>query len=48
MIESPVAATIDLIFKDEILAVNDAKANPNAVNYLLGKVMKYTKGRADI
>jgi aspartyl-tRNA(Asn)/glutamyl-tRNA(Gln) amidotransferase subunit B len=41
------AATIDLIFKDEILAVNDAKANPNAVNYLLGKVMKYTKGRAD-
>ena len=41
------AATIDLIFKDEFLAVNDAKVNPNAINYLLGKVMKYTKGRAD-
>jgi aspartyl-tRNA(Asn)/glutamyl-tRNA(Gln) amidotransferase subunit B len=41
------AATIDLIFKNEFLAVNDAKVNPNAINYLLGKVMKYTKGRAD-
>ena len=35
------------IFKSEQAAVQDAMHNPNAANFLLGKVMQVTKGRAD-
>ncbi len=45
--ESKIAEAIDSIFKLEISAVRDAKHNPNATNFLLGKVMQMTRGRAD-
>ncbi len=38
---------IDSVFQAEQAAVQDAKRNPNAANFLLGKVMQATKGRAD-
>jgi aspartyl-tRNA(Asn)/glutamyl-tRNA(Gln) amidotransferase subunit B len=38
---------IDSVFEAEKSAVQDAAKNPNAANYLLGKVMQSTKGRAD-
>ena len=39
--------SIDKIFEEEKKAVLDAKQNPTAINFLLGKIMKFTKGRAD-
>lgn len=39
--------TIINVFDAEKSAVEDAKKNPNAANYLLGRVMRLTKGRAD-
>ncbi|MEM3094467.1 MAG: Asp-tRNA(Asn)/Glu-tRNA(Gln) amidotransferase subunit GatB [Nitrososphaera sp.] len=41
------AQAIESVFKSEQAAVQDAKRNPNAANFLLGKVMQATKGRAD-
>jgi aspartyl-tRNA(Asn)/glutamyl-tRNA(Gln) amidotransferase subunit B len=41
------ARVIDSIFSTDAGAVEDAKRNPNAVNFLFGKVMKATNGRAD-
>jgi len=38
---------INKIIQEEEKAVNDAVHNEKALNYLLGKIMKYTKGRAD-
>ncbi|ABK76880.1 Asp-tRNAAsn/Glu-tRNAGln amidotransferase B subunit [Cenarchaeum symbiosum A] len=38
---------IDGVISAEPGAVQDAKANPQAINYLLGMVMKETQGRAD-
>jgi aspartyl-tRNA(Asn)/glutamyl-tRNA(Gln) amidotransferase subunit B len=38
---------IDAVFAAEAAAVADAKKNPAAANFLLGKVMAHTKGRAD-
>lgn len=38
---------IDAVFAQEAAAVADAKKNPAAANFLLGKVMSHTKGRAD-
>lgn len=38
---------IDTVFKADNAAVQDARNNPNAANFLLGKVMQVTKGRAD-
>ena len=38
---------IDAVFAAEPAAVADAKMNPAAANFLLGKVMQHTKGRAD-
>ena len=35
------------IFEEEKQAVIDAKENPETVNYLVGKVMQKTKGKAD-
>jgi aspartyl-tRNA(Asn)/glutamyl-tRNA(Gln) amidotransferase subunit B len=41
------AQAIRSVFKVEQAAVQDAKQNPNVANFLLGKVMQMTKGRAD-
>ena len=38
---------IDEVFKEEKKAVSEAKQNDDAVNYLVGKVMRKTKGKAD-
>jgi len=38
---------IDEVFLEEPEAVVDAKENPETINYLVGKVMKKTKGIAD-
>src|SRR5690242_18098218 len=38
---------IDAVFSAEAEAVTDAKKNPAAANFLLGKVMQHTRGRAD-
>ena len=35
------------VFEEEKQAVLDAKENPETVNYLVGKVMQITKGKAD-
>jgi aspartyl-tRNA(Asn)/glutamyl-tRNA(Gln) amidotransferase subunit B len=45
--EKTLRDTIDKIFDSEPSAVIDARNNPEAINFLLGKVMKFTKGRAD-
>jgi aspartyl-tRNA(Asn)/glutamyl-tRNA(Gln) amidotransferase subunit B len=41
------AQAVESVFKAEQTAVQDSKRNPNAANFLLGKVMQATKGRAD-
>jgi aspartyl-tRNA(Asn)/glutamyl-tRNA(Gln) amidotransferase subunit B len=41
------AQAIDAVFAAETAAVADAKKNPAAANFLLGKVMQHTRGRAD-
>jgi aspartyl-tRNA(Asn)/glutamyl-tRNA(Gln) amidotransferase subunit B len=41
------AQAIESVFKAEQAAVQDARGNPSAVNFLLGKVMQTTMGRAD-
>jgi aspartyl-tRNA(Asn)/glutamyl-tRNA(Gln) amidotransferase subunit B len=41
------AQAIESVFNAEQAAVQDARRNPNAANFLLGKVMQITKGRAD-
>ncbi|MGH9923674.1 MAG: Asp-tRNA(Asn)/Glu-tRNA(Gln) amidotransferase subunit GatB, partial [Nitrososphaerales archaeon] len=38
---------IDTVFENEKSAVKDALQNENTINFLLGKVMQSTKGRAD-
>ncbi|MCD6428283.1 MAG: Asp-tRNA(Asn)/Glu-tRNA(Gln) amidotransferase subunit GatB [Desulfurococcales archaeon] len=38
---------VEEVFKENPKAVEDAKINPKAINYLVGQVMKKTKGRAD-
>jgi aspartyl-tRNA(Asn)/glutamyl-tRNA(Gln) amidotransferase subunit B len=42
-----ISETIESIFQSEKSAVNDARRNPNAANFLLGKIMQLTKGRVD-
>jgi aspartyl-tRNA(Asn)/glutamyl-tRNA(Gln) amidotransferase subunit B len=42
-----IAEAVESIFLREKSAVIDAKNNANAANFLLGKVMQLTKGRAD-
>lgn len=41
------AKAVESVFGSEQAAVQDARRNPNAANFLLGKVMQATKGRAD-
>jgi aspartyl-tRNA(Asn)/glutamyl-tRNA(Gln) amidotransferase subunit B len=38
---------IDSIIQEEPVAVQQAKENPQTINYLIGKVMQRTKGKAD-
>ena len=38
---------VDEVFRENPKAVEDAKKNPKAINYLVGQVMKKTKGKAD-
>lgn len=42
-----IAEAVESIFVREKSAVIDAKTNPNVANFLLGKVMQLTKGKAD-
>jgi aspartyl-tRNA(Asn)/glutamyl-tRNA(Gln) amidotransferase subunit B len=44
---SSIEKIIDDVFKEEEKAVLEAKQNPDAVNYIVGKVMRKTKGRVD-
>ena len=44
---SEIEGIIMQIFEEEKQAVVDAKENPETVNYLVGKVMQKTKGKAD-
>ena len=45
--ENLIAKTVEQVFKSEESAVSDARLNPSAINFLVGKVMQSTKGRAD-
>ena len=45
--ESELRDTILAVISEEVQAVKQAKSNPNTMNYLVGKVMQKTKGRAD-
>lgn len=38
---------VDEVFKEEREAVLEAKQNPDAVNYIVGKIMRKTKGKAN-
>jgi aspartyl-tRNA(Asn)/glutamyl-tRNA(Gln) amidotransferase subunit B len=42
-----ISEAIESIFNSEKSAVKDARQNPNAANFLLGKIMQLTKGRVD-
>lgn len=42
-----ISETIEKIFESEKSAVRDARQNPSVTNFLLGKVMQLTRGRAD-
>ena len=44
---SEIESIIMQVFEEEKQAVTDAKENPETVNYLVGKVMQKTKGKAD-
>ncbi|MEX0911204.1 MAG: Asp-tRNA(Asn)/Glu-tRNA(Gln) amidotransferase subunit GatB [Nitrosopumilaceae archaeon] len=45
--ESSLSKVIDDVFVEEQNAVDEAKNNPDTINYLVGKVMKKTKGKAN-
>ncbi|MDH3489051.1 MAG: Asp-tRNA(Asn)/Glu-tRNA(Gln) amidotransferase subunit GatB [Nitrosopumilus sp.] len=45
--ESELSHIIEEIISEEPQAVEQAKSNPKAINYLVGKVMQKTKGKAD-
>lgn len=45
--EKTLMDAVQLVFDKEKSAVEDAKTNSEAINFLLGKVMKFTNGRAD-
>ena len=44
--ESFLAKAIEEVFVEEQKAVSEAKQNPDTINYLVGKVMRKTKGKA--
>jgi aspartyl-tRNA(Asn)/glutamyl-tRNA(Gln) amidotransferase subunit B len=45
--ENTLLDAVESVFDTEKSAVEDAKTNREAINFLLGKVMKFTNGRAD-
>ena len=45
--ETSLVKIIDEVFEEEKNAVKDAKQNPETINYLVGKVMKKTRGKAN-
>lgn len=45
--EAELSKIIDEVLKEESGAVKEAKQKPETINYLVGKVMKKTKGNAD-
>ncbi|HJY15151.1 MAG TPA: Asp-tRNA(Asn)/Glu-tRNA(Gln) amidotransferase subunit GatB [Nitrososphaeraceae archaeon] len=45
--EKTLMDAVESVFDTEKSAVEDAKTNREAINFLLGKVMKFTNGRAD-
>lgn len=45
--EKTLIDAVQSVFDKEKSAVEDAKTNSEAINFLLGKVMKFTNGRAD-
>ncbi len=45
--ESELTTIIESIISEEPQAVEQAKSNPQTINYLVGKVMQKTKGKAD-
>ncbi len=45
--EPSLVKTIDDVFVEEQKAVDEAKNNPDTINYLVGKVMKKTNGKAN-
>ena len=45
--ESELLAIIKDVISEESQAVEQAKSNPQTINYLVGKVMQKTKGKAD-
>ena len=45
--KSLLSEAIESLFRSEKSAVSDARLNSNAANFLLGKLMQLTKGRAD-
>jgi aspartyl-tRNA(Asn)/glutamyl-tRNA(Gln) amidotransferase subunit B len=45
--ESLLVKAINEVFTEEQKAVSEAKQNPDTINYLVGKVMKKTKGKSD-
>lgn len=45
--ESALLGVIDQVINEEANAVNEIKEKPETVNFLVGKVMKKTKGKAD-
>ena len=45
--ESELSGIISQVIKEESQAVEQAKSNPQTINFLVGKVMQKTKGKAD-
>ena len=45
--ESEILKIIQEVISEETQAVEQAKSNPQTINYLVGKVMQKTKGKAD-
>ncbi len=45
--ESELGGIVDSTIREEQDAFSEAKSNPQAVNYLMGKIMQKTKGKAD-
>ena len=45
--ESTLTKIIDDVISEETTAVQQAKEKPETINYLVGQVMKKTKGKAD-
>ena len=45
--ESELSGIITQVINEELQAVEQTKSNPQTINYLIGKVMQKTKGKAD-